>query len=158
VSSGRLRDRRPVRARKQVDHLIAVAKLLGHHTERPCVILRLLGPSERALMLLDGAELRRGLRADRRQKMLRGLLGKLLRRERLGLALAVADLHLVRNVRGDLRAEAERLVLGEESVPLLGELRIVGEVVSLPVLDRVVVRSEERRVGKEGGCVWWKGA
>src|SRR5207302_6212877 len=88
--------------------------------------------------------LRRGLRADRRQKMLRGLLGKLLRRERLGLALAFAGLHFARNVRGDLRAEAERLVLGEGSGALLGELRIVGEVVSLPVLDRVVVRLWQR--------------
>jgi len=44
--------------------------LLGHHTQRPRVILRLLRARERALVLLDGAELGRRLRLDRRQDSL----------------------------------------------------------------------------------------
>ena len=76
--------------------------------------------------------------------MLRGLLGQILRRERLLLALAVADLDLRRDVLGDLGAEAERLVLREEAIPLLGELGIVREVVPLPVFDRVVVLLRQR--------------
>ena len=139
-----VRDRRPVGAREQMDHLVAVAQLLGHDAQRPRVILRLLRPRERALVLLDGAELGRCLRLDLHQEVLRGLLGQIFRRERLRLALAFADLDLRRDVLGDLGAEAERLVLREEAVPLLGELGIVREVVPLPVLDRIVVLLRKR--------------
>jgi len=38
-----------------------------------------------------------------------------------------------------LGAEAERLVLGEIGVPLFGELRVVREIVALPVHDCLVV-------------------
>src|SRR6267378_2213591 len=108
------------------------------------MILRLLRAGERPLVLLDGAELRRRLRLDLHEEVLRGLLRKILRRERLRLALAVADLDLGRDVLRDLGAEAEGLVLGKEAVPLLGELRIVREVMTLPMLDRVVILLRKR--------------
>src|SRR2546430_2168488 len=73
-----------------------------------------------------------------------GLLGQILRRERLRLALAFADLDLGREVLRDLGAEAEGLVLRKEAIPLFGELGVVREVVPLPVLDRVVVRLGQR--------------
>src|SRR6185436_4653706 len=50
-----------------------------------------------------------------------------------------ADLDLGRDVLGDLRAEAEGLVLWKEPVPLFSELGIVRKVVPLPVFDGVVV-------------------
>ena len=103
------------------------------------MILRLLCAGERGLVLLNGPEFRRCLRLDLHQQMLGGFLGEILRRERFGFALAIADLDLGGHVLGDLGAEAEGLVLGEETVPLLGELGIVREVVPLPVLDRIVV-------------------
>src|SRR5207249_10439239 len=106
--------------------------------------LRLLRASERALVLLDRAELRGRLRLDLHQKVLRGFLGKVLRRERFGFALPVADLDASWDVLSDLGAEAEGLVLRKEAVPFLGELWIVGEVVVLPVLDRVVVVLRQR--------------
>src|SRR6267378_7736944 len=108
------------------------------------MILRLLRAGERPLVLLDGAELRRRLRLDLHEEVLRGLLRKILRRERLRLALAVADLDLGRDVLRDLGAEAEGLVLGKEAVPLLGELRVVLEVMTLPMLDRVVILLRKR--------------
>jgi len=42
LSRKRVGHRRPVRAGEQVDHLVPVAQLLGHHAERPRVVLRLL--------------------------------------------------------------------------------------------------------------------
>src|SRR5439155_25236645 len=63
---------------------------------------------------------------------------------RLGRALAVSDLDGGVRVGGDLRAQAERLVAREELVPLFGELRIVREVVLLPMLDRVVIGLRQR--------------
>src|SRR6266571_902540 len=60
------------------------------------------------------------------------------------LALAFADLDLSRDVLRDLGAEAERLVLRKEAIPLFGELRVVREVVPPPMLDRVVVRLGQR--------------
>ena len=48
-------------------------KLLGHDAEGPGVVLRLLGSREGGLMLLDRAELGRGLRADLHEEVLRGL-------------------------------------------------------------------------------------
>src|SRR5438046_10382533 len=76
--------------------------------------------------------------------MLRCLLGKILRGDGLRLTFAIADLDLSGDVLRDLRAEAEGLVLGKEAIPLLGELRIVREVVPLPVLDRIVVLLRQR--------------
>jgi hypothetical protein len=108
------------------------------------VILRLLRARERALVLLDRAELGGGLRSDLREQVLRGFLRELLRRDRLRLALPVADLDLLGDIARDLGAEAEWLVLREEAVPLFGELRIVREVMTLPVLDRVVIRLGQR--------------
>src|SRR5256885_6250403 len=95
-------------------------------------------------VLLDRTELGRGLRFDLHQKMLRGLLGQILRGERLLLALAVPNLDLCRDVLRDLGAKAEGLVFGKETVPLLGQLRVVRKVVPLPVLDRVVVLLRQR--------------
>jgi len=90
-------------------------------------------------MLLDRAELGRGLRPDDREQLLRGLRIEVLGDDRLGLTGAVAHLDAVRHVLLDAGAEAERLVLGEIGVPLFGELRVVREVVALPVHDRLVV-------------------
>src|SRR5207253_4985625 len=132
------------RAREEMDHLIAVAQLLGHDSQRPRVVLRLLRSRERALVLLNGAELGGCLCLDLHQEVLRGLLRQILRRERFRLALAFADLDLCRDIFRDLGAKAERLVLWEEAVPFLGELRKVGEVVPLPVLDGVVVLLRQR--------------
>src|SRR5205807_2135217 len=98
----------------------------------------------RALVLLDGSEFGRRLCLDLHQKVLSSLLGQVLRSERLGLALSVADLDLRRYVLRDLGAETERLVLWEEPVPLIGELRIIREVVALPVFDRVVILLRQR--------------
>src|SRR5205814_993720 len=89
-------------------------------------------------------ELGRRLRFDLHQEMLRGLLGQILRGERLLLALAVPDLDLCRDVLRDLGAKAEGLVFGKETVPLLGQLRVVRKIVPLPVLDRVVVLLRQR--------------
>ena len=127
-----------------MDHLVAVAKLFRHDPESPGVILRLLRAGERALVLLDGSELGRRLRLDLHQKVLSGLLRQILGSKGLRLAFAFADLDLRRDVLGDLGAEAEGLVLREEAVPLLRELRIVREVVPPPMLDRLVVLLRQR--------------
>src|ERR1700694_4987810 len=103
------------------------------------MVLRLLRAGEGALVLLDGTELGGCLRLDLHQKVLSGPVGQILRREGFLFTLAIAYLDLRRDVLGDLGAEAEGLIFREETVPLLSELRIVREVVSLPVLDRVVV-------------------
>src|SRR5207237_8735097 len=124
--------------------LVARAQLRGHAAKRPSAILRLLRPRERALMLLNGAVLGGCLCLGLHQQVLRGLLRQILRRERLRLAVAFTDLDLRRDVLRDLGAEAERLVLREEAVPFLRELREIWEVVSLPMLDRIVILLRQR--------------
>src|SRR5260221_149816 len=81
--------------------------------------------AQRRLVLLDRAELRRGLRPDDREELLRGLRVELLRNDGLRLPLAVTDLDLVGHVLLDPRAQAERLVLREIGIPLLRKLRVV---------------------------------
>src|SRR5213594_675816 len=127
-----------------MDHLVAVAQLLGHHAQRPGLVLRLLGPRDRPLVLLDRAELRRGLCPDLPQEMLGRLRWKVLRENRLRLAGAIAHLDPVGDVRRDPRAQAEGLIFREETVPRPGEHSVVGEVVPTPVLDRAVVRLRQR--------------
>jgi len=58
-----------------MDHLVTVAQLLRHYAKGPRVVLSFLGARERALVLLDGAELGRRLRFDLHQKVLCGFLG-----------------------------------------------------------------------------------
>src|SRR5205823_11370434 len=108
------------------------------------LILRLLRAGERALVLLDGSELGRRLRLDLNLEVLSGHRRQILGSKGLRLAFAFADLDLRGDVLGDLGAEAEGLVLREEAVPLLRELRIVREVVPPPMLDRVVVLLRQR--------------
>ena len=61
---------RPVAAREQMEHLIAVAQLLGHHAQHPESILVVLSAVDRHLVLLDRAELGRRLGANDRQQVL----------------------------------------------------------------------------------------
>ena len=129
----------PVLVRDEVDHLVAVAELLGHDPEHPRAILVVVGARERALVLLDGAELGRRLRLHGVEELLRRTLVHVGRLRGLGLALAVAVLDDVGGDLPDARAEAERRVLGEEAVPALDERGIVREVVLLPVDDGLVV-------------------
>ena len=121
-----------------MDHLVAVAQLLRHDAQGPRLIAWVVGSRDRPLMLLDRPELGRGLRADLLEQMVRGLRRKVPWRHRLGGARPVPHLDPVRSVLLDLGAETERLVLREIVLPLLAELGVVGEVVTLPVLDRVV--------------------
>ena len=58
-------DEAPVVVEQQVEHLIAVAQLLGHHAQDPELLLLVLGAGEGEPVLLDGAELGRSLGADR---------------------------------------------------------------------------------------------
>ena len=126
-----------------MDHLVAVAQLLGHDPEDPGLVLRVARVGERRLVLLDRAELRRGLRADDREELLGGLGIELLGHDRLRLAGAFADLDLLGHVLLEPGAQAERLVFREVGVPLLGEPRVVREVVPLPMHDRLVVLAWE---------------
>ena len=120
-----------------------MAQLLGHHPEDPGLVLWVARARERRLVLLDGPELGRGLGADDRQELLGGLGVELLWDDRLRLAGALADLDLLGHLLLDPGAEAERLVLREVGVPLLGEPRVIREVVPLPVHDRLVVLAWE---------------
>ena len=120
-----------------------MAQLLGHDPKHPGLVLRVARARERRLVLLDRPELRRGLGADDREELLGGLRVELLGDDRLRLAGALADLDLLGHVLLDPGAEAERLVLREVGVPLLGEPRVVREVVPLPVHDRLVVLARE---------------
>ena len=71
--------------------------------------------------------------------MLRRLGRELLRLEGFRFADVVADLDLGRDVARDLRAQAERFILGEELRPDLGEPWVIREVVLPPVLDGSVI-------------------
>jgi len=126
-----------------MDHLVAVPELLGHDPKDPGLVLRVARAGERGLVLLDRAELGRGLRADDREQLLGGLRVELLRDDRLRLAGAIADLDPVRHVLLDPRAQAECLVLREVRVPLLFEAWVIREVVALPVHDRLVVLARQ---------------
>ena len=126
-----------------MDHLVAVAELLRHDAQHPGLVLWIVRALEGAVVLLDRAELCRCLRAHDHEQLLRGLLVELLRRERLRLSFAVADLDLRRHVLLEARAETELRVLREVLLPALRELRVLGEVVPLPVLDgRVIGRRQ----------------
>ena len=63
----------PVVLGEQVEHLVAVAQLLGHHAEDPELLLLLLGAGEGQAVLLDRAELGRGLGADGAEEVVRRL-------------------------------------------------------------------------------------
>ena len=71
------RGRAPVLRQQQVEHLVAVPQLLGHHAQHPEAVLVVLRALERAGVLLDRAELGRGLRADDGQQVLRLVLAQL---------------------------------------------------------------------------------
>jgi hypothetical protein len=67
----RLRGHAPVVLGQQVEHLVAVAQLLGHHAEDPELLLLVLRPGQGQAVLLDRAELGRRLGADRAEEVVR---------------------------------------------------------------------------------------
>ena len=60
---------------QQVQHLVAVAQFLGHDAHHPVAVLVVERALERAVVLLDRAELGRSLGPDGAEQMLR-LLGR----------------------------------------------------------------------------------
>src|SRR5207249_3832321 len=94
---------------------------------------------QRAGVLLDRAEFRRGLCPDDGQQVLGLFLGELVGLEALGFALLIADVDHVGRAELQLGAQAERLVLGEVLVPVREQRVVVRHPVLAPVLDRVVI-------------------
>src|SRR2546426_1089992 len=87
------RDVAPILREQQVEHLVAVTQLLGHDAQHPEAIFVVLRALQRPGVLLDRAELRRGLGADDGEQMLGLLLGQLLGLQALLLAGMLADRH-----------------------------------------------------------------
>src|ERR1041384_4079970 len=139
-------DVRPVLRQEQVQHLVAVAQLLGHHADHPRAVLVVVRAVDRAGVLLDADELGRRLRLDDHEQMARLVLGQLVGLEPLLLALLLPDVDDVRRAELELRAQAELLVLGEVLLPALEQGVLVLEMVAAPVLDGVVVLLLERDV------------
>ena len=121
-----------------MEHLVAVAQLLGHHPQDPELLLLVLRPGEGQLVLLDGAELGRRLGADGAQQM-----GRLLRVQiggagPLGLALGVAALDLVADAQLAKGAELEPAIAREVLLPVVDQEVVVGQEGLPPLDDRVV--------------------
>src|SRR5439155_2666466 len=129
----------PVLREQQVEHLIAVAQLLGHHAQHPEAVLVVLGARQGPRVLLDRSELGGGLGADDGEQVLRLLLGELAGVQALLLALVVADPHSLGRAELHLGAQAEGLVLGEVPVPVPEQRVVIRHPVTAPVLDGVVV-------------------
>src|SRR5690606_39335964 len=68
-------------------------------------------------------------------------------------ALVGADLDLAADVCGDLAAQVTLHLVVAFDVIAQGDELVVGEVLDA---DRLVDRSEERRVGRECSARWWR--
>jgi hypothetical protein len=130
---------RPVLVEQQVQHLVAVAQLLGHHAQHPRAVLVVMGAIHGAGVLLDAAELGARLRLDDGEQVMRLVLGELVGLEPLGLALLLADVDHVGRADLHLGAQAELLVLREVLLPGRHQCLVILEMMTTPVLDRTVI-------------------
>jgi len=140
--------RSPVVLDQQVQHLVAVAQLLGHHAQDHRLLLLVLGAREGELVLLDRAELGRGLGADLREQLVRDLRLHVAGLRVLGLALLLPALDRAGHAALAEGAQPELRIAREVAVPVLDQVGVVGQVGVAPALHRLVVLARQLGRGR----------